>query len=167
MLLQLHTLQAVAEPGHACWRREYDNCHCNVAAYVGVHSSSRDIQQSRPPAHHQAHTNQANSWCCIHHLGTVPAAPLHSPAGTFNGEGSCTSVPQLPEGQSLSNSRSCVSSYPTRSAEGLLWVWADASPTALTESAAEDAWPGLAPEIDELGDIAFSRSAAKHKWYAR
>lgn len=88
-------------------------------------------------------------------------------AGTFNGQGACTSVPQLPEGQSLSVSRSCVSSYPTRAAEGLLWVWPDASPAALVESAAEDAWPGLAPEVDELGDSAFSRALGSHKWYAR
>lgn len=86
---------------------------------------------------------------------------------TFDGQGTCTSVPQLPQGQSLSSSRSCVASYPTRVAEGLLWVWPDASPAALIESADEDAWPGLAPEIDQLGDRAFSKSAAKHKWYAR
>jgi phenylpropionate dioxygenase-like ring-hydroxylating dioxygenase large terminal subunit len=60
-----------------------------------------------------------------------------------------------------------VSSYPTRCAEGLLWVWPDASPTALIESADPEAWPGLAPELDTLGDAAFSRSAAQHKWYAR
>jgi len=84
-----------------------------------------------------------------------------------HGEGHCTSVPQLPEGQPLSKTRSCVASYPTRCAEGLLWVWPDASPVALIESAAEDAWPGLAPEIDQLGDTAFSKAAAKHKWYAR
>jgi phenylpropionate dioxygenase-like ring-hydroxylating dioxygenase large terminal subunit len=76
-------------------------------------------------------------------------------------------VPQLPEGQSLSTSRSCVSSYPTRAAEGLLWVWPDASPAALVESAAEGAWPGLAHEIDELGEGAFSRALGSHKWYAR
>lgn len=76
-------------------------------------------------------------------------------------------MPQLPEGQALSASRSCVSSYPTRAAEGLLWVWPDASPAALVESAAEDAWPRLAPEVDELGDSAFSRALGSHKWYAR
>jgi hypothetical protein len=87
--------------------------------------------------------------------------------GTFNGEGRCTSVPQLPEGQSLSSSRSCVTTYPTRTAEGLLWVWPDNSPVALIESADEAAWPGLAPELDEFGDRAFSTAIGNHMWYAR
>lgn len=76
-------------------------------------------------------------------------------------------MPQLPEGQSLSRTRSCAVSYPTRTAEGLLWVWPDASPAALVESADEAAWPGLAPEIDQLGDAAWSRSSFTHGWYAR
>lgn len=92
---------------------------------------------------------------------------LCAPAGTFNGQGRCTSVPQLPEGQSLSSTRSCVVSYPTRTSEGLLWVWPDASPAALIESADEAAWPGLAPELDEFGDRAFSRAIGNHRWYAR
>jgi hypothetical protein len=76
-------------------------------------------------------------------------------------------VPQLPEGQTLSPSRSCVSSYPTTCREGLLWVWPDASPAALIESADEAAWPGVAPEIDQMGEGAWSRASAKHRWYAR
>lgn len=46
-------------------------------------------------------------------------------------------------------------------------MWPDASPTALIESADKDAWPGVAPEIDEYGDRAFSRVFGNHKWYAR
>jgi hypothetical protein len=46
-------------------------------------------------------------------------------------------------------------------------VWPSAGPSALSESAAQDAWPGVAPEIDRFGDRAFNRTAAKHKWYAR
>jgi hypothetical protein len=44
------------------------------------------------------------------------------------------------------------------------WVWPDASPAALVESAAGAAWPGLAPELDERGDAAHN---SKHKWYFR
>jgi hypothetical protein len=102
-------------------------------------------------------------FCCRCPCASGPSAA----AGTFNGEGNCTSVPQLPEGQTLSRSRSCVSSYPTSCREGLLWVWPDASPAALIESADEAAWPGLAPEIDQHGEGAWSRMSSKHRWYAR
>lgn len=88
-------------------------------------------------------------------------------AGTFNGEGRCTSVPQLPKDQSLSTIRSCVASYPSHTAEGLLWVWPDNSPAALIESADGAAWPGLASELDEFGDRAFSTAIGHHRWYAR
>jgi hypothetical protein len=125
----------------------------------------------RPLGNHPSiacdHTRTRPRCCCVCAQLTCLCRWCCHSAGTFSGEGRCTSVPQLPEGQSLSRTRSCVSSYPTRSAEGLLWVWPDASPTAPIESADENAWPGLAPELDEYGDRAFSKRFGNHKWYAR
>lgn len=72
-------------------------------------------------------------------------------------------MPHLAEGQQINQRRACVTSYPTRQQEGLLWVWADGSPNAEIEAAAGEL-RGMAPEIDELGNAAF---AGPHKWYMR
>lgn len=85
----------------------------------------------------------------------------------FAGDGSCVSVPQLEPEKKLVPSRSCVAAYPTRVAEGLLWVWADCGAAAEAESAAPGAWRGLAPEIDEHGEDAYSPMMREHKWYVR
>jgi len=71
---------------------------------------------------------------------------------TFDGtSGRCTSIPQLPsEGTALDTAlaspRSCVTPYPTKVAQGMLWVL----PVATSEMAEEDRPPlPLVPEIDD------------------
>ncbi len=99
---------------------------------------------------------------------TAPKRPANCCTGwAFAGDGSCVSVPQLDPEKKLVPSRSCVAAYPTRVAEGLLWVWADSGAAAEAESAAPGAWRGLAPEIDEHGDDAYSPMMRGHKWYVR
>ena len=85
---------------------------------------------------------------------------------TFEGSGKCTSIPQMPDKgspQVLGNPRACATSYPTRTAEGLIWVWGAAGPDAEAEAAAAP-WKGLAPFIDTAGEGAFLSS---HRWYFR
>jgi len=71
---------------------------------------------------------------------------------TFDGaSGKCTSIPQLPsEGTALDTAlaspRSCVTPYPTKLAQGMLWVL----PKSALESP-ESEWPPL-PLIPELDD---------------
>ena len=71
---------------------------------------------------------------------------------TFDGaSGKCTSIPQLPsEGTALDTAlaspRSCVTPYPTKLAQGMLWVL----PKSTLESP-ESEWPPL-PLIPELDD---------------
>lgn len=71
---------------------------------------------------------------------------------TFDGtSGRCTSIPQLPsEGTALDTAlaspRSCVTPYPTKVAQGMLWVL----PVPTSEMAEEDRPPlPLVPEIDD------------------
>ncbi|KAF6251516.1 hypothetical protein COO60DRAFT_608956 [Scenedesmus sp. NREL 46B-D3] len=110
---------------------------------------------------------------CPHRLAPLSEGRIDDSTGhlycnyhgwTFQGSGACSGIPQLPRGHSISSPKACAASYPTAEREGLLWLWPDASPAALVESAAESAWPGLAPELDELGAAAHS---SKHKWYFR
>lgn len=54
-------------------------------------------------------------------------------------------------------------SYPTKVAEGLLWVWASSGPSAEAEAASAE-WKGLGGILDEEGDAAF---ATNHRWYFR
>eukprot|EP00775_Hariotina_reticulata_P012888 gene12888-13014_t len=114
---------------------------------------------------------------CPHRLAPLSEGRIEPSSGhlycnyhgwQFDGSGKCSGVPQLLPGSPLSSRRSCVTSYPTRLAEGLLWVWPDASPNAAIDSSTESSWPGLAPELDKLGEGAFSSTiAGNHKWYAR
>jgi pheophorbide a oxygenase len=59
----------------------------------------------------------------------------------FDGRGACTAIPQLPvsdetaRAAALSSRRSCVSVYPTREHDGVVWVWADAHSAAKAEAA--------------------------------
>jgi nitrite reductase/ring-hydroxylating ferredoxin subunit len=81
----------------------------------------------------------------------------------FDGAGQCTSIPQLAPGAAINQKASCVASYPTKEAEELLWVWADAGPGAEQEAAAAP-WRGVAPQLDQYGAAAF---ASNRGWYFR
>jgi phenylpropionate dioxygenase-like ring-hydroxylating dioxygenase large terminal subunit len=81
----------------------------------------------------------------------------------FNGAGQCTSIPQLAPGATINQKASCVASFPTKAAEGLLWVWADAGPGSEQEAAAAP-WRGVAPELDQYGPAAF---VSNRGWYFR
>jgi pheophorbide a oxygenase len=70
----------------------------------------------------------------------------------FDGRGACTAIPQLPAGDetarsaALGSRRSCVSVYPTREHDGVVWVWADAHSAAEAEAAPMAVIPeGLKP----------------------
>ena len=59
--------------------------------------------------------------------------------------------------------RACAVSYPTREAEGLLWVWGRGGPGAQGEAEAAE-WKGIAGLVDQRGDAAYTSS---HRWYFR
>ena len=64
----------------------------------------------------------------------------------------------------LGSIRACATSYPTKVAEGLLWVWASSGPGSEAEAAAAE-WKGLCGDLgDEGGDMAFE---SNHRWYFR
>jgi hypothetical protein len=64
----------------------------------------------------------------------------------------------------LSSPRACAVSYPTKVAEGLIWVWASSGPGAEQEAAAAE-WKGLAPILDSKGESEGHYS--NHRWYFR
>jgi len=87
---------------------------------------------------------------CAHRLAALSLGSIQ-PDGTlacryhgwcFNGHGECTHIPQAPDARSevtaCSSSRSKIQAFPTREAQGLLWVWPDDSSTAWEDSAAKD-----------------------------
>lgn len=66
---------------------------------------------------------------CPHRLAPLSEGRIDNTTGhlycnyhgwQFDGSGSCTDIPQMPQGQTISSSRSCVASYPTCEREGLL-----------------------------------------------
>jgi phenylpropionate dioxygenase-like ring-hydroxylating dioxygenase large terminal subunit len=69
----------------------------------------------------------------------------------------------VPGGCATNTRASCAQSFPTKAAEGLLWVWPDGGAAADQEAAAAF-WPGVAPELDQYGDAAYGSS---HRWYYR
>lgn len=66
----------------------------------------------------------------------------------FDGVGKCTNIPMLSDEKALitacNSERSQVTTYPTQVLQGLLWIWADNSPTAFEDSASKQ--PALMPE---------------------
>lgn len=84
----------------------------------------------------------------------------------FNGSGSCTKIPQIGDAKAqataVNSERSCVKSYPVHELQGLIWVWADASPSAAMESAATTA--AIMPEVDGGVDQDWHR---KTHWFMR
>ena len=111
--------------------------------------------------------------CCPHRLAPLSEGRIDHQTGNlycnyhgwqFDSTGSCTNIPQLSPNQPINIKAACVARFPTKAAEGLLWVWADSSPAAEIDSAAA-AWPGIASELDEKGEATFS--TGKHRWFAR
>jgi phenylpropionate dioxygenase-like ring-hydroxylating dioxygenase large terminal subunit len=68
---------------------------------------------------------------------------------TFTGEGKCTSIPQIEQGTGLETAlkspRSCVAAYPTKEAQGMLWVY----PTSMDKAPATLPDLPLIPEYDD------------------
>ena len=68
---------------------------------------------------------------------------------TFTGEGTCTSIPQIEPGTgldtALKSARSCVAAYPTKEAQGMLWVY----PTSTDKAPATLPDLPLIPEYDD------------------
>jgi len=68
---------------------------------------------------------------------------------TFTGEGKCTSIPQIEQGTGLETAlkspRSCVAAYPTKEAQGMLWVY----PTTMDKAPATLPDLPLIPEYDD------------------
>ncbi len=75
-------------------------------------------------------------------------------AWRFDGDGSCAKIPQSQnpelEARHRANPKSCAIAYPTQSAQGLLWVWAE--PGAKGESESQHKSPRLIPELDQKSD---------------
>ncbi len=72
-------------------------------------------------------------------------------AWRFDGSGSCTAIPQAEKGQQAAvcaSPRACARAYPTREAQGLLWVWGESGPDAEAESSR-----GTLRLIDELVEV--------------
>ncbi|KIY93998.1 pheophorbide a oxygenase [Monoraphidium neglectum] len=69
----------------------------------------------------------------------------------FDGSGTCTAIPQIRDprakASAMGSKRSCVTSYPVKEEQGLLWVWADPASKEAAESAPTSAVPeGRDPE---------------------
>ncbi len=75
-------------------------------------------------------------------------------AWRFDGDGNCAKIPQSQtpaiEAQHRANPKSCAIAYPTQSAQGLLWVWAESGEKGAIES--KNRAPRLIPELDEKSD---------------
>jgi phenylpropionate dioxygenase-like ring-hydroxylating dioxygenase large terminal subunit len=71
-------------------------------------------------------------------------------AWRFDGDGNCAKIPQSQtpelEAQHRANSKACAIAYPTKEAQGLLWVWAE--PGAKGEIESKDRSPRLIPELE-------------------
>ncbi len=67
----------------------------------------------------------------------------------FDGTGKCTNIPMLSDEKALETAckseRSQITIYPTQVQQGLLWIWADNSPTAFTDSTLKQ--PAVMPEF--------------------
>ncbi|MDZ8053487.1 MAG: Rieske 2Fe-2S domain-containing protein [Aulosira sp. ZfuVER01] len=68
----------------------------------------------------------------------------------FDGSGKCTNIPMFDDEKALNTAcnseRSQVTTYPTQVLQGLLWVWADNSPTAFEDSTLKQ--PAVMPESE-------------------
>jgi len=66
----------------------------------------------------------------------------------LDGIGKCTNIPMLSDEKALetacNSERSQVKTYPTQVLQGLLWIWADNSPTAFEDSTSKQ--PAVMPE---------------------
>lgn len=72
----------------------------------------------------------------------------------FDNQGHCTHIPQSQtaalETQHRTNPKACAIAYPTQSAQGLLWVWAESGADAISRSQTRS--PRLIPELEEPSD---------------
>ena len=70
-------------------------------------------------------------------------------AWRFDGDGNCAKIPQSQtpelEAQHRANPKACAIAYPTQTAQGLLWVWAEPGAKGAIES--KDRSPRLIPEL--------------------
>lgn len=75
-------------------------------------------------------------------------------AWRFNGEGACVKIPQCEtpekEARACANPKSRAIVFPTQERQGLIWVWPDASETALHDS--HDRSPAVIPELEDNPD---------------
>ncbi len=71
----------------------------------------------------------------------------------FNGEGQCTAIPSLVEGQTLDFSRFRVRSYPVREVQGNIWIFmpADRKSPSVAWEALRDRVPEI-PQVPGVGD---------------
>ncbi|KAI8465279.1 MAG: pheophorbide a oxygenase [Monoraphidium minutum] len=111
---------------------------------------------------------EAGSWSCLedrcpHRLAPLSEGRVEPKTGRlmcsyhgweFDGSGACTAIPQIGDAKAkaaaLGSKRSCVTAYPLKSINGLLWVWAD--PASAPEAAA--APMALIPEDDMAAEWA-------------
>ncbi|MFP4338133.1 MAG: Rieske 2Fe-2S domain-containing protein [Halothece sp.] len=70
----------------------------------------------------------------------------------FDGEGNCTQIPQAENPDLIKGQSFCATSLPTQQANGLLWVWPDATSA---EIAKEQPLP-LSPQIDPSQGVVWS-----------
>ncbi|PNH06499.1 Pheophorbide a oxygenase, chloroplastic, partial [Tetrabaena socialis] len=95
---------------------------------------------------------------CPHRLAPLSEGRIE-PDGTllcayhawrFDGSGACTSIPQAESQEAVrkacNSPRSCAKTYPTREAQGLLWVWGEPGPAGEAESALKQ--PALISELE-------------------
>jgi len=120
--------------------------------------------------------------CCPHRLAPLSDGRIDESGALFcnyhgwkfDGDGTCTNIPQLPKNSSGTDiKRSCALSYPTKEVGGLLWVWADSSPTRWIDAEASPPRT-LAPELEEHGEAAllrnpvlFNKGSYLGRWYRR
>ena len=73
----------------------------------------------------------------------------------FDGTGKCTNIPMLSDEKALqtacNSERGRVTTYPTQVLQGLLWIWADNSPTAFKDSTSKQPALMFPDKLDSSG----------------
>lgn len=110
--------------------------------------------------------NDGQQWRCFEDLcphrkvplseGRVEAGKLECAyhGWKFDSIGKPVSIPQVSdreaEAKAAANMRSCCTSFPTQTQQGLIWVWPESGPSASLESAVQE--PALCPQYQTHQD---------------
>eukprot|EP00611_Tribonema_gayanum_P013115 TRINITY_DN2389_c1_g1_i4.p1 TRINITY_DN2389_c1_g1~~TRINITY_DN2389_c1_g1_i4.p1 ORF type:complete len:577 (-),score=158.80 TRINITY_DN2389_c1_g1_i4:654-2156(-) len=92
---------------------------------------------------------------CPHRMAPLSEGIIHPKTGNlmctyhgweFDGDGTCTNIPQATTDAAAASRRACAQSVPVQIATGLVWVWPDTSPEGLAESKTKH--PAIVADMD-------------------